>query len=101
MAYRVLRRRKVIGAGELKARSPYIKAYLYQICQANPELLKELLLMKRVTADQVLEEIGWSAERRAEGKREGKLEVLALINQVGSLEELRKRLQTSLEEPQI
>ncbi|MDR0569401.1 MAG: hypothetical protein LBG87_09385 [Spirochaetaceae bacterium] len=57
--------------------------------------------MKRVTADQVLEEIGWSAERRAEGKREGKLEVLALINQVGSLEELRKRLQTSLEEPQI
>jgi hypothetical protein len=61
---------KVIGAGKTKARSPYIKAYLYQICQANPELLKELMLMKRVTADQILEQIGWSAAGRAEGIRE-------------------------------
>jgi hypothetical protein len=65
---------KVIRAGWSKVKSSPIKAYLYQVFQANPEMLKELMIMERATVDQILEEIGWSAERRAEGKVEGRAE---------------------------
>ncbi|MDR0561257.1 MAG: hypothetical protein LBG73_01035 [Spirochaetaceae bacterium] len=93
---------RIIREGGLRVKSPHIKVYLYQVFQANPEMLKELLIMERATVDQILEEIGWSAERRAEGRTQGKKEerrsVLELINRGYTLEQLKQALTAEVTE---
>ena len=62
---------KIIEASKEKAERAYIRAYMHQLFQANPELLKEIMNMQRLTVKQILEEAGWTAEWEARGEVQG------------------------------
>jgi hypothetical protein len=76
-------------------------AYMHIIFQSNPEVLKEVLDMGRLTVEKVLQETGyipkWIQEGETRGVRRGveqtATEILNFINNGGSMEQLKEMLQ--------
>jgi hypothetical protein len=65
---------KMITASRAKAKNAYMGTYMHQLFLAHSAVMKEIMAMKRVSLEQVLEEAGLTTKWRAEGKLEGKLE---------------------------
>jgi hypothetical protein len=87
---------RVVSEYERLEPAAELKAYLGAVSQANPEALKEVISMGKMTLEQVFIETGLydkvKAASKAEGKAEGEAAVLELLRQGRTLPEIEQIL---------
>ncbi|GHU23171.1 hypothetical protein FACS1894164_07010 [Spirochaetia bacterium] len=77
------RMQNIFKASLERGKDPNVGIYLYTIFEANPEIVREVTEVSKLTFEQVLEESGWITKWRAEGRQEEKLETARKLKLMG------------------